>query len=381
MQFRVVVWALAVITVGACRSVEATPIDAAFVVAAGDSTFLIEPGPRGVEVFRAPLLLARLDGRFQELYIVERDYSFPRALFVSQAVFRRDLLTGDSTLVWEDGEVAKIAARYQQRHPGESPLDPDDEMLDDSTTQATSDTELLDAVGPYVNIEFHLDVDAESESHVHLSRRQVINLQTGAVVALADLSDSLSVQSALIAGERLFHAARDSVRRATDARAARAREIVGAFRFDPASFELVDVDSSTMVSFFAAGHGAAAAGYVLPIGDVPLASGSWQRDYRDTRPSAFDSTRLEWRDSAWTFVATASDDRTTALLELTVGGRRRALTEVPTPVRRLFRLSASPPDRRWRQALRRAFADWSSEATVAPTAHTRPVPSRSSGTT
>lgn len=374
-------WALAVVTVGACGSVEAPPLDAAFVVAAGDSTFLIEPGPRAVEVFRAPLLLARLDGRFQELYIVERDYSFSRALFVSQAVYRRDLLTGDSTLVWEDPEVATIAARYQQRHPEESPLGPDEEMQDDSTTQATSDTELLDAVGPFLNIEFHLDVDVAAESHVHISRRQVINLQTGAAVALRDLSDSLAVQSALAAGERLFHVARDSVKRTTDARAARAREIVGAFRFDPASFELVDVDSTTVVSFFAAGHGAAAAGYVLPIGDVPLASASWQRDYRDTRPSAFDSTRLEWRDSAWTLVATANDDRATALLEVAVGGRRRPLTEVPTPVRRLFRLSASAPDRRWRGALRRAFADWSSEATVAPTSHARHAPSRSSGTT
>ncbi|MBL8961733.1 MAG: hypothetical protein JNJ98_17870 [Gemmatimonadetes bacterium] len=373
---------LAVGLLAACAptSEQSPRIDAAFVLAAGDSTFLVESGPRGFEVSRAPILLARLDGRFEELYIVDRDYSFPRALFVSQAVYRRDLLTGDSTLVWEDPEVARIAARYQQQHPGERPLGPDEEMLDDSTTQATTDTELLDAVGPWLNIEFHLDVDASPEPHTHLSLRRVINLRSGHVASLADLTDSASVPVALAAGERLFREARDSVRRATDARAARAREVVGAFRFDPASFELVDLDSSAVVSFFAAGHGASTAGYVLPVGDVPLRPTGWLRDYRDTRPASFDSTRMEWRDTAWTLVATGQADRATATLSLVVNGARHTITEVPMPVRRLYRLSSSSTDLPWRQALRRAFAEWASDAVVAPTAFIRTTSPRSQGT-
>ena len=378
MRFLLVV---GLVTACAPASERIPPVGAAFVLAAGDSTFLIESGPRGFEVFRAPILLARLDGRFEELYIVDRDYSFPRALFVSQAVYRRDLLTGDSTLVWEDPEVARIAARYQQRHPGERPLDPDDEMLDDSTTQATTDTELLDAVGPYLNIEFHLDVDASPEPHTHLSLRRVINLRSGHVASLADLTDSSTVPAALAAGERLFREARDSVRRATDARAARAREVVGAFRFDPASFELVDLDSSAVVAFFAAGHGASTAGYVLPVGDVPLRPTGWHQDYRDTRPASFDSTRLEWRDTAWTLVATGRSDRATAVLSLVVNGESHPITEVPMPVRRLYRLSSSASDLRWRNALRRAFAEWASDAVVAPTASPRPTPPRPPGTT
>lgn len=355
------------------------PLDAAFVLAAGDSTFLVEHGARGFEVHRAPILLARLDGRFEELYIVDRDYSFPRALFVSQAVYRRDLLSGDSTLVWEDPEVAAIAARYHQRHPGERPLGPDDELLDDSTTQATTDTELLDAVGPYLNIEFHLDVDAAPEAHTHRSLRRVLDLRSGRVVSLADLTDSATVPTALAAGERLLREARDSVQRATDARAARAREVVGAFRFDPTSFELVDVDSSAVASFFAVGQGASTAGYVLPVGDVPLQPTGWYRAYRDTRPASFDSTRLEWRDTSWTLVATARADRAAAVLTLVVNGSSHAITEVPMPVRRLYRLSSSVADHSWRQALRRAFAQWASDAVVAPAASPRPSSSRLPG--
>jgi hypothetical protein len=365
----------------ACTSAPAPAIDAAFVVAAGDSTFLVEAGARGFEVFRAPILLARLDGRLQELYLVDRDFSFARALFVSQAIYRRDLLSGDSVLVWEDRRIADIATRWQQRHPGEVPLGPDDEMIDDSTTQATSDTELLDAVGPYLNIEFHVDVDVAKEPHEHVAQRRVLDLRTGGIVDVRHLADSVSAGAAVVAGHRLFRMALDSIRRTTDSRAVRAREVVGAFRFDSSSFELADVDSSALVSFFAPGHGASAAGYVLPLGDVPVVPSAWQRDYRDTRPTTFDSTRLEWRDTAWTLVATAREGRSTALLEVVRGTHRLTITELPTPVRRVYRVSASPEGRRWREALRRTFAAWASDALIAPTGRRSQQPPRFPGNT
>src|SRR5687768_13946889 len=77
--------AAAALAVAACGG---APPAAEFVVAAGDSTYWVRTGPgvgrEGVELRRAPLFLARADGRFYELFVTEEDYSFPDAAFVSQ---------------------------------------------------------------------------------------------------------------------------------------------------------------------------------------------------------------------------------------------------------------------------------------------------------
>jgi hypothetical protein len=72
---------------------------------------------RAVRVRGAPLELARVDGRFYELYVVDDDRSYEEAVFVGQRIFRRDLITGDSLLVYEDTIVPRLAARYARLHP------------------------------------------------------------------------------------------------------------------------------------------------------------------------------------------------------------------------------------------------------------------------
>lgn len=66
-----------------------------FLLAAGDSTYWVRNQGPGIKMRGSPLVLARLDGRFSELYVVDDDRSFEDALFVGQRLFQRDLITGD----------------------------------------------------------------------------------------------------------------------------------------------------------------------------------------------------------------------------------------------------------------------------------------------
>src|SRR5687768_15595024 len=70
--------AAAAVIVAGCRAREAPPA-AEFVVTAGDSSFWMRSGPGvagGVSLRRAPILLARVDGRFHELYVTDEEQAF-----------------------------------------------------------------------------------------------------------------------------------------------------------------------------------------------------------------------------------------------------------------------------------------------------------------
>ena len=51
---------------------------------AGDSAYWVQNDGRGIKVRGSPLVLARVDGRFQELYVVDDDRSFENALFAAK---------------------------------------------------------------------------------------------------------------------------------------------------------------------------------------------------------------------------------------------------------------------------------------------------------
>src|SRR5689334_14482050 len=86
----------------AAPPVAGSPPAADFVLAAGDSSFWVTSDHGTVRMRGAPLELARVDGRFYELYVEDDDRSFEDAVLVGQRVYRRDLISGDSLLVYED---------------------------------------------------------------------------------------------------------------------------------------------------------------------------------------------------------------------------------------------------------------------------------------
>ena len=158
---------LAAVTVGfagGCRRAAAadSPPAAEFLVTAGDSAFWVSTNDGRFRIRRAPLTVANIAGRFYELYVTDDDRSYFDALLIGQRIYLRDLVSGDSLLVFEDGHVSAIARAYAAAHPTERPLDPNEEGSDDPHTVPTSDAELLDVVGPLLSFAHHTDIDIEA---------------------------------------------------------------------------------------------------------------------------------------------------------------------------------------------------------------------------
>src|SRR4051812_26148718 len=105
--------ALALVAGAACRDAAPPPAGsppaADFVLAAGDSSFWVTSDHGTVRMRGAPLELARVDGRFYEIYVEDDDRSFEDAVLIGQRIYRRDLVSGDSLLVYEDTIVPHLA--------------------------------------------------------------------------------------------------------------------------------------------------------------------------------------------------------------------------------------------------------------------------------
>src|SRR5688500_5885275 len=135
------------------------PPSTEFLVSAGDSTYWVRTDTTGVRVRGSPILLARYGGQFYEVYVTDADRSFTDAMFVGQRIHRRELVTGDSTLVFEDSVVPAMARSYAGAHPGARRLGPDDEGADDPGTSTTAEVTILDVHGPYLSYDHHVDVE------------------------------------------------------------------------------------------------------------------------------------------------------------------------------------------------------------------------------
>ena len=79
--------------------------DAEFLVVSDDSTAWVHSSADTVVVQRAPLLLTTLGDRLVEVYVAEEAMNFDDGSFLVSRVYRRDLASGDSTLVFADSTV------------------------------------------------------------------------------------------------------------------------------------------------------------------------------------------------------------------------------------------------------------------------------------
>src|SRR5215210_4117032 len=135
------------------------PPTAEFLVSAGDQTFWIRSDESGLRIRGSPLILARTGGRYYEVYVGVIDRAFPRALFSGERVFRRDLATGDSAVIYDDTVVVQMAADYRRRHPRAPMLGPDDDPDDNIEVSAVGETDILNVLGPYVAIEHRVSIE------------------------------------------------------------------------------------------------------------------------------------------------------------------------------------------------------------------------------
>jgi hypothetical protein len=371
-------------TLASCASAPPDRLPVAdFLLASGDSTFWVHTGPEGARIRRSPILLTRFDGRFYEIYVADDDRSFYDAVLVGQRIFRRDLISGDSVAVFDDSIVPALARAYAAAHPAERPLLPDEDASEDPQSVATSETEILDVFGPFLTFEHHIDVDAPSVPEAHETRRGVIDLRAGRAASLTTLFGDSAARRLEAAGRRGFELALDSVRHASDERGRRAAEALDGFRFDGASFALVERDGEPAVSFLVPGHGEVAAGHWLPLPAIPAGGGArpWWDEIAPTLPRASpDSTRDEWAGRGYDVVARydGAADRVTVAIRGAGARREWRLGDVHGPARALHRLDDPPLDTIARRALARAFDEAARYSEEVRTVANRGAPPRRS---
>ncbi|MDB4881544.1 MAG: hypothetical protein JWL95_310 [Gemmatimonadetes bacterium] len=341
----------------AVPGVPVPPPPADFVLSAGDSAFWVTSGAAGLRVRGAPLELARVNGRFYEIYVADDDRSFEDAELVGQRIYRRDLITGDSLLIYEDTIVPHVARLYARLHPDDVRLDPRDEGTDDPLWRATTTIDLADLYGPFLSYTLHTDVERNDAPLWHTSRRGVLDLATGRE---ATLTTVVGGDEASVARRRseVVATTLDSVRSGGD-RIDRARTaaLLHSYRLDPQSFMLTTVDGQPAVAYALSGQGAGEAGHLLALPPIPIGEPAWWRDVAVTYPiSSSDGLRDVWRNGRYDVVVRYDSTGGPAQLVLRDSTSREWMVgRIPAPARRVFWLDQPPIDTIARRALARAF--------------------------
>ena len=370
-----------------------TPPGADFLLAAGDSTFWVTTGPKGVRVRGSPLVLARYGGKFYEVYVADEDHSYYDAVFTSQRIYRRDLLTGDSMAVFLDSSVVGASQRYAMAHPDEQPLHTDEDASDDPSSSVTGEVDIVDVHGPYLSYEYRGTVTAKgagmdtSGGGRQVMTRGVIDLRSGVRITPRSLFGQVAGDSAVARGHRAFAATLGAIRAARasgNERARLAAEAARSFVFDAASFALIDADRDPGAQFFAPARGARASGLMLPLAPVAVPEAvdlDWWAAERVSLPiGGPDSASDVWTRPGLEIVARydtvggpqegqgvvvairqVRDARAVAskpaagAARREIAGREWRVGRFPSPTRRLYWLDRPQLDSAARRALVRAF--------------------------
>jgi len=172
---------------------------AEFLVSAGDQTYWVRSDNSGLKIRGSPLILARTGGRYYEIFVGEIDRSFPRALLSGERIFRRELDSGDSTVIYDDTAIVHLSEDYHRQHPRAPLLGPDDDPDDDIDITAVGETDILNVLGPYVALEHRLSIERANDHDQDDTTRAVIDLRNGKPAELDRMLRDSTVQEA--AGE------------------------------------------------------------------------------------------------------------------------------------------------------------------------------------
>ncbi len=361
-----------------CHARKFGPPAADFLVFTADSTYWVHSGPNGVHARGSPIQLARYGGKFYEVYVADDDRSYSDAEIVGQQVWRRDIESGDSSLIFQDTTIDGIEHWYARTHPDDRPLQPDDDGEDDPRVSATSEVDLLDQFGPYVSYEYRADLKLDAGDEWHVARRGVLDLRRARDVSVHDLFGEPSAQTIVAKGRTLFAQALDSVLASRDVRAREAAEAIGDFSFDSASYNLVERDGKPAVEFVSPGRGSRGGGLTLPLPPIPAGNPAWWSPNEAGLPDTTDAADARWRRGRLQVVARSSSggDSTTITL---IDSTRHAWTvgEVSGPVQRVYWLNKPATDTTTLRALARAFDEAALYSDQARTAMTKVQPDSS----
>jgi hypothetical protein len=207
--------------VAGCSLPEPVPPPAEFLVSASDATYWVQSGARGFHIRRSPLILAKTAGTFYELYVEEVDRSYADAVFSGERVYRRDLTTGDSTMIFEDSAVVSRADAFHRAHPDVPAIEPDDDPPDDVSYDVEGETDILNVLGPYVALEHRISIDRGSFSSDDTSQA-VIDLRSAKAADVRHVSIDPDARDAAgapsVTGRRWHNEAYDVITRADSIR-------------------------------------------------------------------------------------------------------------------------------------------------------------------
>ena len=345
------------LALAACdRQREAEPPVHEFLVAAGDSTFWVHGGDGdGILVRGSPILLARLDGRFYELYVADDDRSFFEAVLIGQRVYRRDLVSGDSLLVYEDSVIPALARAWARANPDSRPLAPMEESSADPAEYASAEFEILDLHGPYLSYEYHRDRETHLGDEWHLTRWGVLDVRRGGPVSLADLYGEKEASRLAGEGRRRFAAMVDSML-AAGGSDQRTLDAIAGLSFDPRSFTIAQLGHESAVAFLVPGQEPQAGGMTLELDPIPAGAPAWWEELREELPEPTDDASVgRWRRPSYDVLARHVEPTDAVLLALLAENREWSIASVPPPVQRIEWLDSPPIDSVTRRALRRAF--------------------------
>ncbi len=350
---------LPVLLLAACATPRvSTPPTAEFLLVAGDSTYWVTSGPRGVQVRGSPIVLARYEGRFHELYVADDDNSYYDALLVGQLVFTRDLITDDSVSVFSDTLVGRISHAYASAHPDDQPLGPNDPIVDRPDVVATSDVTLLGVQGPYLSIEYHADTHTRRQTAFHTTWRSVIDLRLGRPIGVQRLVGDSAGRALVAEARRAYDAVLDSVRSEASGLGAAVPIVLSEVRFDPRSFSLEDVDGRPAVAFAGRISGRRDGQGTLPLPPIAIDSAAWWSAVQPTLPIRADGDTVRWVRPGYTVLALTDTVDSVARVALVDSARHAwPVATVHLPLRRSYWLDHPPIDSTTRRALARAFND------------------------
>ncbi len=328
---------------------------AEFLVANADSTFWVTSDVRGVRMRGAPMVLARDSGRFQELYVSDDDHSYYDAVFVGQRLYRRDLISGDSTPLLSDGEVAGMAERFAREHPEERPLAADEDGAAQPRTSAMAELHVLEIFGRYASYEHLTDIDIRGGISRHAAHGGVIDLHSGAELTVRDLFGAAEQARLVPAAESAWRSARDSLLAVAPGKGDAARSAIAHFEFSPGSFTLAALERMPQVRFVVPGSGGGAGGVTIALPAQNVTVPAWWRDVREQLPLGTPPLH-RWPRERFELVARSdTTGGTRATLALRDGTHEWPVGVVQGPLRRVFWLDAPALTREGRDALVRAF--------------------------
>jgi hypothetical protein len=354
--YHAILLALSLAFMGACSQRGPAPPFAEFVIAAGDSAYWVRSDAAGVRMRGAPIVLAQLDNRFYELYVVDDDRSYANAYFVGQTLFERDLVTGDSTAMFRDSVVTALADKYASAHPNEQQLPPDEDPAEDPASSASAEVSVLAVHGPYLSMEYHVDTSGAGDDTWHMTRHEVVDLRTGRRVDLTDLLGKGLATTVLGRARRLYRETVDSVLKDARPAAKRAARSISRFKFDPMSFALAAPSGAPMIAFSAPGHGSGGEGFVLPLRPIAVSEPVWWAEVREALPTSITDGEERWRRSSYSVRAVYDTIvRPVRLVLVDTSGHEFPIGGVTAPVHRIYWLDNPRFDRAQRAALIKAF--------------------------